>query len=184
MAVLSVTGGIAVLIAGGLGAWVLTADNPLENPLGGKIAWPVACSSRGCITTLDWQQNLQARKMFSQVLEESPPTATQALTTTIRHHLVKHALLSSSVTLEDARRYRKEILHLDDEKLVKETSGLTLDEYDKMVLMPLLRQEALRQQYHVESFDDLFKQLARDRRIVVLPLGLTWNREEAKVEEN
>ena len=98
-----------------------------------------------------------------------------------RHHLVAHASLQVPVTLGDARRYRTDILQATDESLALETLGLSLAQYDKLVLLPLLTQEALRQERLAESLDDLFHLLAQERLMAALPAELQWDSTNASV---
>ena len=167
-----------------LWAWVLLSPDPLANPLANMFPWPIACSTRGCITTARWQAHLQSRLAFMATTNQAVPTSAEALQTLIRHHLSAHALVRSPVTLADVRRYREEILNIKDDASVTAATGLSLAEYDEQVVLPFLQQEALRRQLKVESIEELYLQLAQDRAIIVLPFALSWDKTKAVVTTN
>lgn len=173
--------GLPVVLVLVLWNWVLASDDALNNPVASFVGWPVACSTRGCVTTRTWQEHYQARQAFALSSEQEPAPPHEALTTLLRQHLVKHAFLRTPVTTRDAVRYREEILGVRNEEQVWQATGLTLEEYDELVILPLLQQEALKQQNSVESNDELYRLLAKERRVVVLPWGLSWNSEQAAV---
>lgn len=171
---------LPLLTTAALWTWVLTSQ-PLDNPLAATVPWPVACSTKGCVTTTGWVKQYEAELSFAQTTETEPPTPIEALTTVVRHHLVKHAVLRSPVTLADVVRYRQEILNLTDEQRLQEAVNMSLTDYDNSVLLPYLQQEALRQQLSVESVEELYAQLSSERSIVVLPFSLRWNKERGEV---
>ncbi len=174
---------LIILLAAGW-VWVLLARNPLSVPVATWLPWPVACSTRGCITTREWQYQHVATEVFAHLAAREQPTPVQSLQTLIRQHLAHYGQLTSSVTPAAAQRYRSEILHATDEAKIKEATGLSLAGYDELVVMPFLEQESLRQQRRAESPDDLYKQLASERWVAVLPWHLTWDKGEGKVVEN
>jgi len=139
------------------------------------------CSNQGCITTSGWHKHWQARLVFVAAAEQDKPAPEEVLTTLARQHLVDKALISSPVTLGDARRYREEVLLAKDEGQIVEVTGLSLDDYDKLVILPLLKQEVLKQQRGNESLETMFKELAKDRSLWVLPRGLKWDKDLATV---
>lgn len=178
IASLLATGLLVLLACWGSVVWSVT---PLAQPLSQFLAWPVACTTRGCITTKTWQQHEKARSTFNQALNLPQATSAETMTTLIRQHLVSHAVVRSAVTTADARRYREEILNAKDAAAIERATTLTRDEYDQLVVLPFLQQEALRQQQHAETADELFHQLAQDRFVIVFVRGLRWNKEEGKV---
>lgn len=172
---------VVPLLFGGVWVTVLLSRDPLHFALGARFPWPVACSMRGCVTTTAWGRQLSARAAFNQAAKQPAPLAAEALTTLVRQHLVSHAFIRVPVTAHDAIRYREEVLNARDEAAVQEAVGLPLKDYDSFVILPLLQQEALRQERRVESFDELFTLLARERPVWVLPRGLVWDKASAKV---
>lgn len=179
--------GAAVLVLGvlltitSLWVWILLSSDVFSHPLS-KGAWPLACSSQlGCITSAAWHNHYRARLVFADVTESEKPEPISVLTSLIRQRLVRNSFLLIPISREDAKRYREKVLGMYEEKVVKETTGLSLKEYDELVILPLLRQEALRQQKGFDSFDDLFISLARDNSVYVFPKGLVWDKEKAEV---
>jgi hypothetical protein len=120
---------------------------------------------------------------FAEATGQTPPSQADALTTVVRQHLVRNAFLRAPVSKQDAVRYREEVLKARDSQAVRDATGLTLDDYDTFVILPLLQQEALRQERRVESLDELFKLLAAERPVFVLAWPLKWDRGVAKVVE-
>lgn len=172
---------ILVLLPLGGWAWVLLSAAPLEVPISQLMPWPVACSTRGCITTRDWQRQQAAVTVFAELSQREKLAPIDSLTTLTRQHLAHYGQLKSPVTPAAAARYREEILNGKDEAVIKEATGLSLAEYDELVVTPFLEQESLRQERRAETAEDLYVQLAGERTIFVLPRNLTWSAEEAKV---
>ncbi len=164
--------------------WVLASSDPAHNLVARYFPWPIACSTKGCVTTLTWQDHLQARRAFATTTEAVPPISAEGLTTLIRQHLARNALVRSPITPADARRYREEILNVKNEAQLQQAINVTLAEYDESVVIPFLQQEALRQERKAESAEELYKQLAEERWIIVLPLGLGWDKTTATVTTN
>jgi hypothetical protein len=164
--------------------WVISTSDPLRHPLASRAPWPVACSTRGCIYTTDWVRHADARRLFATEAGKEQPTSADTLTTLIRQHLAHHTVLPNTVTIADARRYREDILNLKDSQQTQETTGLDLAAYDQYIVVPFLEQEQARQIRKAETIDDLYKVLAGERWIIVLPFSLGWNKEEGKVTTN
>lgn len=142
---------------------------------------PVACTTRGCISLQAWEQANRIQKHFARAAGESAPSRERVLTTLIRQHLVAHALVKSPVTLTDARKYREDVLNMHDAATIEKLTGLTPPQYDQQIILPYLQEEAVRQDRRSETLDELFKQLSRDRWIIILPLHLWWNTDKAEV---
>ena len=179
---LTIVGIVLVIVLSGWG-WVLLAPNSLDVPIAQWLPWPVVCSTRGCITTWSWQRQLAATQAFAKLTNKEQPTAVQALSTLTRQHLAHYGQLVSPVTDAATVRYREEILNATDEAKIKEATGLSMAEYDELVIKPFLEQESLRQQRRAESAEDLYQELAQERWIFVLPWHLTWDKQEGKVEQ-
>ena len=173
-----------ILLLGITGAylWVLASFNPLTNPIAHYVPWPIACTTRGCITTTTWQHALTVATTFAGRAGQKPPTAAVVLTTLIRQHLVHFGQLQSPISAADAKHYREDILHITDAAVIKQSTGLSLEEYDATVIIPLLEQESLRQQQSLTTADELFKQLAKERFVLLLPFHLRWNRDAGMVQ--
>lgn len=169
---------IALLIAGPLAILV-----PGPALIVAAWGWPVACSTRGCISHRAWEEQLAAASQFAQETQTPPPTPAQALTTLIRQHLTRHAFLQSPISLADATRYREEILNLKEADQFQGALQLTLAEYDQKIILPFLQQEALRAQHKVESTDELYSALARERKIFLFWRAFTWDVSKGQVIE-
>jgi hypothetical protein len=181
-------GWIFLVVLGSLGIalgiiwWgIMASDNPLSNKLFAKGYWPVACTTRGCITTSDWQHYQKIATSFASFAQKEPPNEAVTLTTLIRQHLVRHGQVATPVDRADAARYREEILHLNDQAVVEQAVGVKLPEYDEKVIVPLLAQEALRRRLAAESFDELFINLARERPVWVFWTKAKWQADTAQV---
>lgn len=143
--------------------------------------WPLICSSRGCVTTSGWYKHYKARIVFAEAAGMDAPSPEETLTTLARQHLVNKAIVSWPVTMREAKRYREEVLQIRDEVKILETTGMSLDDYDKFVILPLLKQEVLKEQMEIAEFDELFRKLAEKHKLWVLPRGLMWDKETATV---
>lgn len=169
--------GIAVCTS----VWFYTSPDVRNHPLAFLAYWPVACSTRGCVTLASWEEQILLDSGFSAIVGSDPVPARDSLTTAIRRHVVGNAFLRSPVTDTDARRYREEVLHISDIDFLADTSVTSLEEYDELVILPFLQQEALREQYSVETVAELYAQLTNERAVVVLPRNYWWDRESGTV---
>lgn len=163
--------------------FVLASPAPLSNRALSGFSWPVVCSTRGCITTRQWERQRTVERAFAAANALPERGINEALTTLVRQHLVRHASLKSTVTSEDVTRYRTTILNVADDAPTLHQTGLNAKDYDKTVVLAFLQQEALRQQHTVESLSELFTLLSKERFIVVLPRGLWWDKNTATIAE-
>ena len=173
--------GVALASGVGLFGWVLAS--PLGALPASWLPWPVVCSTRGCVTTWDWQRQQTLAEAFAQASDSPPPTSAATLTTLVRQHLVRFATATSDVTLADAARYREEILNVSSTEQLQETLPVTLEEYDELIVLPYLAQESLRHHQRAETPADLHQKLASERLLIVLPFQLRWNAGNATVIE-
>lgn len=171
---------VLVILAGGWLA-VLFSSNPAQHPLASVFPWPIVCTTRGCITSRAWVRQQQLVKAFVSAVGQPVPAPEESLTTLVRQHLVNKALVQEVVVLEDATRYRHEVLHLTDEAITQKLTTLKLEDFDRSIVLPFLKQEALRQQLKLEQNENLFVHLSGSRWIGVLPRHLTWNKTNAEV---
>lgn len=176
-------GVLLLLILSLIGGWVavLTSSDLPNRRLATFLPWPVACSSRGCVNMRDWEKQQQIANQFATHTKATAPSAEVTLTTAVRRHLLAHAFVTTPVTSTDARRYREEILHLKDEQKIVDISGLSPEDYDMLVVLPFLQQAALQQEHKAESVDELYKELARDRLVLVLPFHYRWANDTGRV---
>ena len=175
--------GLIVMATAALAGWisVLAAGRPAAHTFAKMGPWPVACTTRGCVTTTAWREFHRLNVLFTQAVEIDEPSDSESLTAVLRRGLVEAAQLRTPVTPADARRYREEILRFRDEALLNETLGLTLAEYDEEVILPFLQQEALKTELAVESTEELYQQLAQERWVIILPFGLKWDKKSGMV---
>src|SRR5688572_27687675 len=120
---------------------------------------PVACGSHGCIRNTDLVAQMAYTAAFARATNAQEPTEREALTTLMRRYLVTHAALSSSVSKEDASRYREDILHINDATLIQKIGFSSAELYDELVLVPFLSQEALMKQRGITDPSLLYTQL-------------------------
>jgi len=176
---------IAILLAGWLvgWSWVLIAKSTPNNYLSSFGVWPVACTSGGCITSATWQKHYGAMVGFSEITNQQKPTREDSLTTLLLQKLVKKEVSARLITSEDAGRYREEVLKLNDKSIINEGLGLSLEEYDELVVKPLLYQEALAEQWGSGSGEELFVKLGKNRKIFLPMRGLRWDGEGRQVKQ-
>jgi len=172
---------LPIVLWGGSYIWILSSADILEHPLASLPMWPAVCSTSGCITTATWVKQHDVQVMFAQATESEDPSTADSLTTTVRQYLVRKAYLRLPVTVEDARRYRERVLQLENEALIMDSTGLTASEYDSMVILPLLQQEAFRQEHSFLELDEVFDFLAKERTIVIPLWRYAWNAETASI---
>ncbi len=171
---------VLVILAG---SWVtlLLAAHPAQHPLANIFPWPIVCTTRGCITSQAWIRQQELVKAFVGAVGQPVPAPEEALTTLVRQHLVNKSLVQEVVTLEDATRYRRDVLRLNHEAVAQKLSTLSLEDFDRAIVLPFLKQEALRQQLKLEPSDNLFVHLSSQRWIIVLPRKLAWDKVNAEI---
>lgn len=163
---------------------ILSLEEPGRSTLGTALPIPVVCDTGGCLTTKTWGRHMKLRAHFANATQQDAPTSAEVLTTLVRQRLVARSNLFSPVTVADARRYREEILHLRDEANSQQVSGLSLLEYDQLVLLPFLQQESLRHQLEIAEIREFYKRLAQEHTVFILPFGYSWDRDKAEVVIN
>ncbi|PIT98455.1 MAG: hypothetical protein COT71_00585 [Candidatus Andersenbacteria bacterium CG10_big_fil_rev_8_21_14_0_10_54_11] len=173
--------GLFMLVWGSIWLLLLTSATPLESPLADWPLFPIACSTRGCVTSARWQQQQSIQAQFAHTAGEQAPLPAASLTTVVRQHLVHHASVRVPATMGDARRYREEVLQAKDPEQIERATGLTIPQYDKLVVLPLLQQEAVRLERSADNYEILFADLAKDRPIVILAWPYRWDGETGSV---
>ncbi len=161
--------------------WVLLSPNPLRATPSKWLPWPIACSTRGCVTTWQWQSYNDINKRFSEKANLPEVSPAETLTQLIYRHIVSYAQVRPNISIEDAQRYRREVLNLVDDSRIQEMFGINTETYDQNIIMPFLELESLRQQFNAETVEETLKQLTEARKVFVLPLKLKWNQSELKV---
>lgn len=176
--------GLLILTILTLWGWVLISSQPLSATPTRLMPWPVACSTRGCITTTTIRHYADIGRKYSDHTGRNHLTDMETLTILIHQHLVHYAQVKQPISLADATRYRESVLNLTQEAAIAEATGLTPIEYDQLVVLPFLEQENVRQSRQAESTTDLWQQLANERWMVVLPLTWKWDVDTATVKES
>ncbi|MBI3255338.1 MAG: hypothetical protein HYZ63_00010 [Candidatus Andersenbacteria bacterium] len=165
----------------GLWLWFLSKPAPFDYAWAAQGLWPVACSTRGCVTTRDWSRQFRVAEKFALLTASPQQTLDESLTSAIRQHLLHHAFFKSPVTEADAKRYREQVLNVNKGEFLEENLGMGPEEYDRYVILPFLEQEALKAQNKVESVDELYAGLSHERLIVFLPWQYKWDKKAGKV---
>lgn len=177
-----ITGIITVLIAV-IGIWIYTLSfsNP-SHGLSKAFPWPIACSTRGCITSQEWSHQRAYDVAFAAATGKLMPSDAATLTTIMRRHLIAHAAIQSPISLQDAVRYRTAILHTTDIATLRPLGITSFADYDSNIILPFLEQEALMKQRNITNIDDLYKDLAHKRTIFLLLFHYRWNIDRGEVE--
>lgn len=180
--IIGITLAFLLLTLGGLLIASLTGSSILDNKLAAWAPIPLACTTRGCITSWSLEQQATIEEHYSNATQAEQPTEVQILTTLVRQFLIHKAEIKSPISPADARRYRQEILKLNSDDTITSATSLTPDEYDRLIVLPFLEQENLRQARHAESPQDVFSQLSKERWVIVLPFNWYWDKETAEVK--
>lgn len=177
-----VTLGVALLIYLGTLASIVFSSDPLNHALAKWPIWPIACTTRGCVTTASWIDQHTLAVSFSTTTASPVTTPEVSLTSTVRKHLISQSVLRSPVKTSDVQRYREDILHVVKESDLQQYIPLTLAEYDMQVLMPFLQQEALLNQNKVETTEELYHSLTEDHPVLLLSSHFRWDGETGSVQ--
>lgn len=142
---------------------------------------PIACGSHGCIRTSDLEYQTQYDAAFTRSTTSAVSSKQTILTTLVRRYLVHHAKNTVPLSLTDARKYRNDVLRVNDEAVVKALGFSSFEEYDRLVILPYLIQEALVKQRSLRDTDELYANLAEEQRIFLFVSGYRWDRTRGKV---
>ncbi len=142
---------------------------------------PLACGSNGCIRKHDFTQQRTYDIAFARSINAQPPSEVSTLTTMIRRYLLTHAMRSSSISSADAARYRSDVLHIAYIADITNLGYSSAEEYDRLVVIPFLTQEALIKERHTDNPSALYKQLAQEQYIVLFKSRYTWDRKIGEV---
>lgn len=142
---------------------------------------PLACGTYGCIRATDAKAQRAYDDAFARSTATPAPSEQALLTTLMRRYLLTHAISSSRISVADVAQYRTDVLHVVDDSLVKGLGYVSLAEYDALVLVPFLTQQALMQERHLDAPSALYAQLAQEQWLVLLKPGYRWNRATGEV---
>ncbi|HSX24728.1 MAG TPA: hypothetical protein VLG69_02055 [Candidatus Andersenbacteria bacterium] len=172
---------VLLLLFIGSELYVVSRSNP-NSRIVSSFPWPIACSLRGCITSKDWALQRSYDTAFAQKTSKMIPSESSTLTTILRRHLISHANLQSSITPQDAVKYRTAILHTTDIATIRPLGMSSFDQYDTTIILPFLQQEALMKQNNIPDTEILYKNLAHQRPIFLLLFHYHWNTDRGEVE--
>lgn len=174
---------IGVLVVAWIGTyiWVLTAVDIVDHPLANLSVYPIACTTRGCVTTKTLLEYHKIALAFSAASLVDAPSLEKSFTTIVRRNLAAHAFVQSPATPANAKRYREEILHITTEEQLRATLDMSLEDYDTQVIIPFLQQEALREERSAESPEELYSILSSERYVIVLPFHYKWDKTTGSV---
>ncbi len=136
---------------------------------------PIACGSNGCIRNAEAISQEMHDRAFARSTNGHEPNMKEILTTVVRRYLLAHASITSIISISDAARYRTEVLHATDISALEKLGFSSFEEYDKLVLIPFLQQQALMKQRRIESPSALYAQLAQEQSIFLFKNGYRWN---------
>src|SRR3989344_3113982 len=142
---------------------------------------PIACGSHGCIRKSDIAAQRVYDNAFARSTNSHEPVEQATLTTLVRRYLITHATTTSSVSLTDAELYRADILHATDPEIVQKLGFASFEEYDRLVLVPFLQQEALMKERHIKNPSALYARLAQEQSIFLSMNGYKWNKATGEV---
>jgi hypothetical protein len=149
-----------------------------------KFYWPIACSTRGCVTSHEWVMQRSYDIAFAKKTGKTFPSDASTLTTILRRHLITHAQLQSPISTQDAVRYRTAILHTTDLSLLEPLGITSFAQYDTEIILPFLEQEALMKQKNISNTETLYKDLAGQRKIFLLLFHYHFNTNRGEAEAN
>ncbi len=73
-------------------------------------------------------------------------------------------------------------MNITNSEQIQESIGVSVDEYDEQVIVPLLQQEALKQQELVESTEELYVLLVNRQSVYLLLLKHNWDNSAGLVQ--
>lgn len=141
---------------------------------------PILCTSHGCVTTSNLKQETAHQEAFAKATGSATPTKEALLTTLLRRHLIT-TRGNTRLTADDATAYRTNILHLTDEAEVKKIGFSSFEEYDALVTIPFLMQEAYIHEHSLKSPADAYAKLSEDVTVLSLLFDYTWDSSKGEV---
>jgi hypothetical protein len=142
---------------------------------------PIACGTHGCIRDIDFRKQHLYDVAFAHSTNSHEPSTQATLTTLMRRYLLTHISSAYSIPLGDAAKYRDDVLHITDSRIVNTLGFSSLQEYDQAVLVPFLTQEALMKERHTDTPAALYRQLAEEQLLILLKPGYTWEKQTGEV---
>lgn len=144
------------------------------------FAMPLFCTTRGCVTTTGLQQERNYQMLFSTATNSTQPTEQTILTTLVRLFLIKN-IPGKSVSLEDAKNYREDVLHLTDESHIKQLGFASFNEYDNAVTIPFLLQQSYMNEHGFKSPPQAYAAISKNISVFSLMFDYTWDSSKGEV---
>lgn len=145
-----------------------------------SFALPMFCTLRGCITTSAFAKEKMYAQSFARLTNADTPSEESILTTLVRIHLLK-TIGNTSISANEAVKYRTSVLHLTNEEAIRPIGFSSFQEYDNSVTIPFLMQEAYMKEHTIQTSDDVYTALAKQRRVISLLFHYTWDSSKGEV---
>lgn len=144
------------------------------------FALPIFCTTRGCVTTLEWNLERVHQVAFAQATRSNIVSEEAILTTLVRRHLIMNAG-NAAANIQEAIQYRTNILHLTDESQVRHIGFDSFTQYDERVTIPFLLQESYIKQHSFKSSQEAYAAISQNFSVISLLFGYTWDSSKGEV---
>lgn len=144
------------------------------------FALPIFCTTRGCVTTLDWNTEKKYQQAFATITQSSSPAETAILTTLVRKHLILNIQNTQDFSNE-AIKYRTDILHFTDETTIIKMGYNSFVEYDNAVTIPFLLQQSYMNEHNFKDPQEAYSNLSKNFRVFSLLFRYTWDSSKGEV---
>jgi hypothetical protein len=144
------------------------------------FALPVFCSTRGCVTTKDIEQERTYQTLFATTTNSTPPTEAAIMTTVVRFFLIKNTPVAA-VSLQDAQKYREDILHLTDPATIQPIGFSSFTEYDAAVTIPFLQQQSYMNEHGHKTPQEAYTAISQNIQVFSLHPNYSWDNQKGEV---
>lgn len=145
------------------------------------FALPIFCTTRGCVSTAQRDRERTYQQEFANAANTSSPSEEAILTSLVRRHLILHTQNSTN-DRQQAVRYRTDILHLTDISAIQQVGFSSFEEYDDLVTIPFLLQQAYMSEHSLQTPEEAYIDLSEHFRVVPLIFGYTWDTSKGEVK--
>jgi len=144
------------------------------------FALPIFCTTRGCVTTIEWNAEKNRQSSFATIVQSSPPSETTILTTLVRRHLLSNLQKPGNIA-EEAIKYRTNVLHLTQEPSIQQLGFESFSQYDTAVTIPFLLQQAYINEHKFQSPADAYIELSKHSYVLSLLFQYKWDGSKGEV---
>ncbi|HLC48923.1 MAG TPA: hypothetical protein VJI96_00870 [Candidatus Andersenbacteria bacterium] len=144
------------------------------------FALPLFCTTRGCVTTTGLEQERAYQQLFTTATNSTPPSEAAILTTLVRLFLIKN-IPGTTVSPQDAQKYREDVLHLTDPSSVQQIGFASFDEYDNAATIPFLLQQSYMNKHGFKSPREAFTAISQNISVISLLFDYTWDSSKGEV---